>query len=122
MAGPYKVSRWLEHIESPLTPLATTPQGHGIWYQNDRVDYLGCWPDRALLHDALSRRCAQAGIETCILPDGLRLRQRGDVMFAINYDAVALSLDDYLGDLSNRIFLIGGPKLAPAGVAAWKVM
>jgi beta-galactosidase len=120
MAGPYKVSRWLEHIESPLTPLATTPQGHGIWYQNDRVDYLGCWPDRALLHDALSRRCAQAGIETCILPDGLRLRQRGDVMFAINYDAVALSLDDYLGDLSNVIFLIGGPKLAPAGVAAWK--
>ena len=119
MAGPYKVSRWLEHIDSPLTPKAKTPSGRGVWYQNERCDYLACWPEAALLHDVLSARCEQAGIKSYDLPEGLRVRRRGDVMFAINYEASPVNLGDHLRDVSRMSFLIGGPQLPPAGVAAW---
>jgi beta-galactosidase len=119
MAGPYRISRWLEHIESPFPPKAKTSQGHGVWFQNERCDYLACWPDRELLRDVVSARCEQAGIKTYDLPDGLRLRRRGDVMFVINYEAMPVNLSDHLGDMSGVSFLIGGVELQPAGVAAW---
>jgi beta-galactosidase len=51
----------------------------------------------------------------------LRVRRRGDVMFAINYEASPVDLAEHLGGLSGLTFLIGGPILPAAGVAAWRV-
>jgi beta-galactosidase len=120
-AGPYKVRRWLEHIQSDLVPEAYTASGHGIWYHTDKVDYLACWPEAELLDAVLRRRCEALGLATLSLPDGLRLRQRGAFMFAINYEAEPLDLCDHILGADSLDYVIGGPDLPPAGVAAWRI-
>lgn len=120
-AGPFQVTRWLEHIASPLTPEASTDSGHGIWYRTEAVDYLACWPDAQLLETVLAKRCAERGLAVLALPDGLRLRQRGNIQFAINYEATPVNLADYVPGATSLDFVIGGVELPPAGVAAWKL-
>jgi beta-galactosidase len=120
-AGAFKVTRWLEHIQSELVPEASTASGHGIWYHTDKVDYLACWPDAELLDAVLRRRCEQLGLATFSLPDGLRLRQRGAFMFAINYEAEPVRLSDHMVDAEKFDYVIGGPDLPAAGVAAWRI-
>jgi beta-galactosidase len=120
-AGPYGISRWLEHIESPLTPRSATAQNHGIWYQNERCDYLACWPDALLLKDVLVARCHEVGLRTYDLPDGLRLRQCGQIMFAINYENAPVDLADHVSGAEELDYVIGGQHLKAADVAAWRV-
>lgn len=119
MAGDFKVTRWLEHIESPLPAVISTKAGQGIWYQNSLCDYLACWPDPDLLHTVIGARCQALGLPTIDLPAGLRIRRRGDVTFVINYENETTSIERYLIQNPNRIYLIGGPILPPGGVAAW---
>jgi beta-galactosidase len=120
-AGDYQVTHWLEHIVSPLVPCVKTDNGHGIWYKNANCDYLACWPDAKLLQAVLTGRCAELGIAVFDLPAGLRVRRRGEVMFGINYDKEPIDLADHIDGVEAATFLIGGIKLAPAGVAAWRV-
>ena len=120
-AGPYRVTRWLEHIQTDLVPEAKTASGHGIWYHADKVDYLACWPDAALLDAVLRRRCETLGIAALDLPDGLRLRRRGEFMFALNYEAEAVNLGDHVPEADRFDYVIGGPSLAATGVAAWRI-
>jgi beta-galactosidase len=121
MAGPYKVTRWLEHIESPITPRASTNTGHGVWFQNAMCDYIACWPDDVMLHNILGERCAALKLETFDLPQGLRLRRRGNVTFAINYENMAINLEDHIVGAGAITFLIGGSELVGTGVAAWRL-
>jgi beta-galactosidase len=121
IAGPYHVTHWLEHVESPLKPVATTAGGHGIWYQNAACDYLACWPDEKLLHDVLTRRCEALGIATLDLPAGLRIRRRGEVAFAINYENAPVDLADFVPSADTLNYVVGGPHMPPAGVCAWRV-
>jgi len=120
-AGQFKVTRWLEHIQSELAPEASTASGHGIWYRTGKVDYLACWPDAELLDAVLHRRCADLGLAALSLPEGLRLRQRGAFLFAINYEAVPVRLSDHIVDAEEFDYVIGGPDLPAAGVAAWRI-
>jgi beta-galactosidase len=119
LAGPYTVERWLEHIQSPIAPKAITEAGHGIWYQNEKCDYVAFWPDTQLLRDILSQRCQSLKLATVDLPDGLRLRRRGNVMFVINYENAAVDLDDYIDGASLFKYQIGSHIVPGAGVAAW---
>jgi len=120
-AGPYKVTRWLEHVQTDLVPEAKATIGHGVWYHTDQIDYLACWPDDALLDQVLRRRCEALGLTTWSLPEGLRLRQRGAFMFAINYEADPVSLTDHISGAGDLDYVIGGPDLPAAGVAAWRL-
>ena len=118
--GDYAITRWLEHIESELEPRARTASGHGVWHQHGRVQYLSAWPDAALLDDVVREAAVKAGLATLDLPDGLRLRRRGYVRFAINYGPEAVDIGAYLKGAEAFDFLIGGPRLDPASVAAWR--
>ena len=51
-----------------------------------RVSYLAGWPDAALAERVLRRITEAAGIETCAMPEGLRMRRRGGTVFVFNYD------------------------------------
>jgi hypothetical protein len=55
------------------------------------------------------------------MPDGLRLRQRGAFQFAINYEAEPVRLSDHMVDAEKFDYVIGGPDLPAAGVAAWRI-
>ncbi|MCU0882344.1 MAG: beta-galactosidase [Hyphomonadaceae bacterium] len=109
-------SRWREEIESPIA----SADGNGLWYRNDRVDYLATWPDRALLEAVLLRRLRERGIEALALPDGLRLRRRDGWRFAVNYEAHRLDLRDHVPGADGFDYRVGGPELPPAGVAIWR--
>jgi beta-galactosidase len=119
--GEYPVTRWLEHIESDLAPLAVTRTGRGVWYQKARVQYLAAWPDSALLDAAMRAAAREQGLACLDLPDDLRLRRRGDTIFAINYGPDPIDLADHVPDLPKGAFVLGEQRLAPAGVAAWRV-
>jgi beta-galactosidase len=116
-AGPYSVTRWLEHVETDLAPLAHTPQGHGIAWQSGSISYLATWPCPALL-DAVLRPLAQAaGLAPLDLPEGLRLRRRGPLRFAVNYGPEPVDLREHVPALPQLV--VGTPWLAPAEVTVW---
>jgi beta-galactosidase len=117
-AGAYHVSRWLEHVEAKHAPLAATSRTAGLWFANGRFHYLATWPCPALLHDVLRAAGDDAGLQAFNLPDGLRLRRRGDVRFAINYAPEPVDLAQH--GLTPEVFLLGQNTLPPAGVAAWR--
>jgi hypothetical protein len=73
------------------------------------------------LDAVLRRRCEDLSLATLSLPDGLRLRQRGAFMFAINYEAEPVRLSDHIVDAEKFDYVIGGPDLPAAGVAAWRI-
>jgi beta-galactosidase len=58
----------------------------------------------------------EAGIETVALEEGVRLRTRGDVTFAINFAPETRATPAP----ADARYLLGGPQLPPAGVAAWR--
>ncbi len=118
--GPFKVERWLEHIDSALEPAARTAGGTGIWYRSGRTHYIACWPDAALLDTVLREAASQAALQALDLPDGLRLRRRGNVRFAINYAPEAVDLREYVPGADGLDFMLGGMRLGPAGVSAWR--
>lgn len=117
-AGAYHVSRWLEHVETAARQKAETARGLGLWFAKDRFHYLTTWPCAALLHDVLRAAGDDAGLACLDLPDGLRLRRRGDVRFAINYAPESIDLAAH--GLTPSAFLLGQSILPPAGVAAWR--
>jgi beta-galactosidase len=116
--GGHFVSRWLEHVETTLAANLSTDAGVGFWFSNERYDYVAAWPDADLLRHILAANGDAAGLDRLALPDGLRLRRRGDVRFAINYAPTPLALSSV--GIAPAHFLLGQDVLAPAGVAAWR--
>jgi beta-galactosidase len=119
-AGAHDVRRWLEHVESDLPPRATTRAGAGVWFSKGRAHYLSCWPAPSLLDAVLREVAAAAGLAVRDLGADLRLRRRGGVTFAVNYGPDAIDLAAAGGPGGEDAYLLGGPRLEPAGVAAWR--
>jgi beta-galactosidase len=120
-AGPYAVTRWLEHVEANAGAQveARTESGAPVWLAAERSDYVACWPCPALLHDVLGRAARAAGLETFDLPAELRMRRRGALRFAFNYGPEAIDLADHVPGAAGFAYRLGSPHLPPAGVAAW---
>ena len=77
--------RWLEHIETDARVLARFADGWPALVAEGRSHYLGLWPDPAALSSLMSCVARKAGLSTVALPEGVRLRRRGDLVFAFNY-------------------------------------
>jgi beta-galactosidase len=109
------VHTWLEQVETTHAPLARTEDGRGVWYAAANRHYLAAWPDSAFLDHLMQRLARDAGLRTLELQPGVRVRQRGGLLFAFNYadQPRTLSLED-------GTWLLGGSALAPAGVAVWR--
>jgi beta-galactosidase len=54
--------------------------------------YLACWPDMNLLDSLMGLLTTKAGLRTLPLPESIRLRRRGPLLFAFNYGDVAWTL------------------------------
>ena len=81
---------------------------------NGRHSYLGFWPDVELLGTLIAKLARQAGLKTVLLPGHVRLRRRGDLVFAFNYGPKVWDLP------AKAKPLLGTKKLAPHSVAIWK--
>jgi len=57
---------------------------------------------------------ARAGLDTLPLPEGVRIRRRGDLTFAFNYGG-----EVWKGP-KGASYLLGGRKVGPQSLAVWR--
>jgi beta-galactosidase len=109
--------RWREHVEPGIETevLARFDDGAAALLRRERVSYMAACFDRAVLHAFIADCVRCAGIATTPVSDGLRLRTRGSLRFAINYGAQAQAAPARAG----AKFVVGGPVVGPVDVAAW---
>jgi beta-galactosidase len=79
------VRHWFERLEGSAEVVEATAAGQPVLVRAGKVAYLGGWPDDDAFQRILRDRCAEVGVATVDLPDGLRLRDTGRHRFAINY-------------------------------------
>ena len=111
----WTVSRWLEEIDSDLSPEFSLENGRGVVYSSRNTRYCAAWPDRSLLDILVAKVAQDAGIDLTPLPEGLRLRRTASHIFAFNYAAQPVDSPS----LGFAKPLLGESVIAPAGFAVW---
>ena len=112
----FTISAWREFVRTEMTPVASFLDGGGAWFSNGKFHYLAGWPDVPLLTAMFKSLAAEAGLSVREMPEGVRVQKRGELSFAVNY----ASEERETPAPANARYLIGGPLLAPCGVAAWR--
>ncbi|WP_421789138.1 beta-galactosidase [Hyphobacterium sp.] len=120
-----KVINWREKVEMPAPDSelgvhveACFADGSPFWIEADQVHYLAGWPDNEAAVNIFGFIAKRAGLDVRSPGLSLRFRKLGDIEFAFNYGLEPESLKGLVPETAR--FLIGGPNLPPAGVAAWK--
>jgi beta-galactosidase len=108
---------WRDHIEpgAGVEVMAAFDDGVPAVLQAGRLRMTTACFDPALQRAVLERCVLDAGIEVLTLPEGARLRRRGNVRFAFNYGDTAWRVPAPEG----AHFVLGGRETGPAEVAAW---
>ncbi|TQV67746.1 beta-galactosidase [Exilibacterium tricleocarpae] len=114
----YRAHYWLEWVETALPALMSTAAGRGVWFKHTTathpgIHYLATWPEAALLRKVMQAIAVEAGLAVEEVPPGVRLRRRGEVQFAFNYNAHPVTL-------ASREYVLGEALIPAGGVAAWK--
>ena len=112
----YPAERWREYLETPLSPVATFEDGLGAVVRNGNYTYLAFWPSLDFLLDFLEEIFAELDIQTSRLPEDLRIRRCGKLVFAFNYS----SAPKLLPIPAKAAFLLGKNPVEPYGVAIWE--
>ncbi|RYG92665.1 beta-galactosidase [Loktanella sp. IMCC34160] len=79
--------RWFEHLDTSADVIGTTTDGRPALVRSGALHYLAGWPDHAAFKRIAADLCANAGIETTDLPEGLRMRTTSTHRFLFNYSA-----------------------------------
>jgi beta-galactosidase len=108
----WEVAHWREWLESGLTPVATYADATGALYTQDRFHYFGFWPTLEFIKSYISSL-----IPVQPLPRDIRIRRRGDWVFAFNYAPHAQVAPAAQG----AEFLLGGPEIAAYGLSIWRI-
>jgi beta-galactosidase len=109
----WTVAHWIEHLETTAKAELVADDGTVASWCHGRVRYLAAWPEPALAAEVLRRAARDAGLMLHDLPEGLRLRRAGALIFAMNYAACPIDLPP---SVTGKIVL-GSRQLDPAGVA-----
>jgi beta-galactosidase len=108
---------WREHIETRdgVDVLARFDDGWPAIIANDNVRYAAAWFDAPLHRALLAGAARDAGLAHRHLPQGMRVRRRGDVTFAFNFGPHSADAPAPAG----ARFVLGERTLGTAGVCAW---
>lgn len=106
------VRHWVEHLETEATAELVADDGTVACWRSGNRRYLAAWPEPELLAVVLDKAAREAGLERLDLPDGLRVRRTGSLIFAFNHANRMLVLPEEVG---GRVVL-GQRELAPAEV------
>ncbi|MBI1417535.1 MAG: beta-galactosidase [Limimaricola sp.] len=93
---------WFEHLEGSATVHMSTKDGRPAIMGNDSLRYIAGWPDDDTFDHIIGYHCDVLDIPTCVLPDGLRVRDTATHRFVFNYAAKAQ--------------MWNGTRIPPAGV------
>eukprot|EP01037_Dinobryon_pediforme_P006443 gene6443-6510_t len=109
--------RWRESIEAPgADVLGRYEDGSVAMVRRGRCYYLATLTDDTFLLELYEDMAAEAGVATVRLPETLRLRRRGDLVFAINYGAKAMPAPAPAG----ATFVLGGPTVGARDCSVWR--
>ncbi len=108
------VCHWREYMEpgAGVKTLLATEDGEPVLLQQGNVHYLGAQLDETAYRRTMKLLCEQGGISTVDLPKGLRLRQWGDKVVAMNYSLDTIDLRPFKDFVELDV-----AELPPAGVA-----
>jgi beta-galactosidase len=85
MEGGGRFLHWFEHLEGSAPVTLRTKDGRPAMLGQGLVRYLAGWPDDTGFDRIVRALCAEAGVPTLDLPDGLRLRETARHRFVFNY-------------------------------------
>lgn len=122
-SGKFAVEYWREHIESDLSSYRSESFGDGTVWKKDQFTYLSAWPTTDFL-DALIDDCASdAGLgDLPTLPDGIRIRRRGDSVFVFNYGESDFVPSSVAGlSTADPLSTIQGGASKPGAVAVYRM-
>ncbi|MEM7524547.1 MAG: beta-galactosidase, partial [Pseudomonadota bacterium] len=86
LAGGGAFVTWREALEGDAEVVIRTESGEPAAMRAGGVVYLAGWPDPAAARLLLEPLLHEAGVETCDMPDALRIRDAGETRFIFNYD------------------------------------
>jgi beta-galactosidase len=109
------VSRWRELLETECTADLTYDDGSPAMITSGRISYLGAWADPELLRKIIRLALDRASVAMTEIPDHVRLRRRGNLVFAFNYGP-----DTWTAPENATKFLLGGPIVGACDVACWE--
>ena len=112
----YPVGIWKEWVETELKPEMTFADGRGAAFRYKEYYYFAFWPNETLLLDFFARLAGEAGLNLRQLPRGVRLRRRGDLVFAFNFSTQVAEIP--VPTKAN--FLVGSKEIKPGEVAIWR--
>jgi beta-galactosidase len=113
--GAGHLKHWHEQIKTALPCLLHDDGGNPVLMGTGRHFYLGSCLDNNLLKASLVRLADMASLSTCYLPVGVRVRERGNVVFVFNYSSQTVVFEP-----ENAQLILGNKTLESAGVAIWK--
>jgi beta-galactosidase len=107
--------KWREYLETDAKELAHFSNGNAAFTAKGKHHYLACVPDEKLLVSVVTYVCQTAGLKITKLPQHIRLRRRGNLVFAFNY-----------GNVSWRVpkgakLVLGKQTIAPQSLSIWSV-
>jgi beta-galactosidase len=76
---------WFEHLEGSATVFGKTVSGQPAVMGGDHLRYLAGWPDDATFDRLVRALCAEAGVMTYDLPQGVRIKETSTHRFIFNY-------------------------------------
>ena len=94
------LSVWREHGNSSGVSEGNSKDGMPVITSGNKGSYLCGWPDSNLLSAIMKDQMTAAGLKSISLPEYLRVRQRGDLLFFTNYgEQKAVIPDFYKGEI-----------------------
>jgi beta-galactosidase len=109
---------WREHVRANADTRVAA-QFDDTWpalLAHGKVRYVAAWLSHALHRTVLQHAARDAGIETQLLADGLRIRRRGGLTFAFNFGPEPVLAPSP----SHATFALGEPRLNTGDVCVWK--
>jgi beta-galactosidase len=113
LATRHQATRWRESVEAGpgVAVEARFDDGTPALMRQGRTRYLAARVEPALERTLLEQAAHDAGLAPVRLPDGLRLRRRGDLLFALNYSDRAHTIE-----VPHARWLIGGERIPAHGL------
>lgn len=112
----YQSNIWREELDATNAEvLAHYEDGSAAVLRYGQIIYQGSLTDSGFLKDFLKHLCHEQAIKTYDFGKDIRVRKRGDLLFAFNYSQKNVSLA--LGNQSK--ILLGSKTLSPGEVTVW---
>jgi len=111
-----QIIKWRERVECGASTEVLAHfenEAPAVLRKKNTLSLLG-WPDEPLLAEVMGYAAREAALESIPIPDAVRLRRRGDLVFAFNYGNQAWSPPDF----GQR--LLGSGDVLPQDVAIWR--